>query len=86
MQVTMSDDELHKLRSEVLRAISNLELELKLEIQKVGQKSELRIQEANQKADQNREKITSVQGWLNKLAFAVLTAIIMTVLNEVGVL
>ena len=86
MQVTMSDDELHKLRSEVLRAISNLELELKLEIQKVGQKSELRIQEANQKADQNREKITSVQGWLTKLAFAVLTAIIMTVLNEVGVL
>ncbi|MBN86080.1 MAG: hypothetical protein CL885_01005 [Dehalococcoidia bacterium] len=82
----MSDDELHKLRSEVLRAISNLELELKLEIQKVGQKSELRIQEANQKADQNREKIISVQGWLNKLAFAVLTAIIMTVLNEVGVL
>lgn len=67
----MSNEELLRLRTELIERDAERQLE---------------AQAIRQLAQQALDKATSTAGWLNKLALGVLTAVVMAVLKDAGVI
>ena len=78
----MSEIELQRLRTEMIQ----VEASIRSEMKEADTVTKLSLKDTHQLAQQAWDKSCSTAGWMNKLALGVLSAVVMAVLKDAGVI